>query len=129
MPHVTYQDQFNAFMDYVKYESQSAHIRIWAYIKREMDQVHFDYCFGDDSSRESSARSLLEFAEGKLRYLMGDVIADDIECRMRHMVTHCEVAQAGCMEPHEEAMVWDLWERADEQSAFQDKINMYRNEY
>lgn len=129
MPHVTHHDQFSAFMSYVKDEAPRAHEKLWNVIKREMELSHFNHCFGDEATREQAAGYLLEYVEAKLEYYAGEEVALSVADRMRCMIAHQEVLQASDMEPHGEAAVWDMWDRMDAQSAFQDKIDMYRNEY
>ena len=49
--------------------------------------------------------------------------------RLNAYKMHREVSQAMDCEPCEEAAIWEVWERSDAQSAFQDKIEMYRSEF
>lgn len=129
MPHVTYRDRFTAFMDYVRDESNLAHAAIWRGIKLEMDLVHFDHCFGDEETREQSAARLLEYAEAQLPRFAGSDVARSVDERMQHMITYSEVMQASQMEPHKEAAIWEMWDRSDAQSAEQERIERWRNEY
>lgn len=129
MPRVSNSDQFTAFMDFAKAELPSVHARIWAAIKQDLDLVHFDYCFGDDSAVEQAAAGLLEFAEARLADLAGQLWVDEFANRLGAFKLHGEVAQAMDMEPWEQEAVWAAWERSDAQSAFQDKLDMYRNEH
>ncbi|MGL5397819.1 MAG: hypothetical protein ACRDBQ_21455 [Shewanella sp.] len=129
MPRVSYSDQFSAFMSFVKDEIPNVHDRIWAAIKRDLDLVHFDHCFGDEAAVENASASLLEYAECKLSELVGGSLTAEINHRLKAYTMHCEVSQAMDCEPWEEAAIWEVWERSDAQSAFQDKVEMYRGEF
>lgn len=129
MPRVSYSDQFSAFMSFVKDEIPNVHDRIWAAIKRDLDLVHFDHCFGDEVAVENASASLLEYAECKLSELVGGSLTAEINHRLNEYTMRCEVIQSMDCDPLEEAAIWDAWERSDAQSAFQDKVEMYRGEF
>lgn len=129
MPNVSYSDQLYTFMSFVKDELPNIHDRIWSLIKRNLDLVHFDLCFGNESEVEQAAITLLEYAKYKLAEIVGGSLVEEITHRLNAYNLHCEVAQAMGCEPWEEAAIWEVWERSDAQSAFQDKVEMYRNEH
>ena len=62
-----------------------------------------------------------EYLSDKALHNMGDEV--------QHVILSMEVSQASMLEPHEEAAVWEYWDRIDRQLAEQQRIDMYMNEY
>ena len=129
VPTVSFQNIFEAFMSYLKDESVTTHDRVWSRIKRDLDIVHFGFIYGDEATVEQSAKHLLGFSEQCVLDMVGKPILDIINERLRLYVVHTKVSEASQLDPFEECEVWQLWDRVDAQSTFQDKIDMYRNEY
>ena len=129
MPSVSDVDMFEALMGFVKSELQNVSERIYAAIKRDMDDAHFEYCHGTKEMQEQAAKELSGFAWRWLEYFAGDFWVSEIASRVDAYKLHCEVAQSMDMEPWEQEVVWSVWERADASDAMQDKINAYMSEY
>ena len=129
MPSVSDVDMFEALMGFVKSELPNVSERIYAAIKRDMDDAHFEYCHGTKEMQEQAAKELSGFAWRWLEYFAGDFLVSEIASRVDAYKLHCEVAQSMDMEPWEQEVVWSVWERADASAATQDKINAYMSEY
>ena len=129
MPSVSDVDMFEALMGFVKSELPNVSERIYAAIKRDMDDAHFEYCHGTKEMQEQAAKELSGFAWRWLEYFAGDFLVSEIASRVDAYKLHCEVAQSMDMEPWEQEVVWSAWERADASAATQDKINAYMSEY
>ena len=129
MPSVSDVDMFEALMGFVKSELPNVSERIYAAIKRDMDDAHFEYCHGTKEMQEQAAKELSGFAWRWLEYFAGDFWVSEIASRVDAYKLHCEVAQSMDMEPWEQEVVWSVWERADASDAMQDKINAHMSEY
>lgn len=132
MPHVPKSDRFTHVMGHLKADFPHIHDDVWNSIKRSdsLDPVHYDAVFNDD---EEAYGKLLGVLPDLVLNVAGSTLGGCIVVMLhdweQNFVTHCEVAQASQLEPHEEAAVWDMWERIDAQQSHQERIDLYRNEY
>ena len=101
----------------------------WDRVKRSerLDTAHFNATYGTDV--DSNWKTLHE----ALLIVAGDFLSEkamaNMEDENQHVILHMEVSQASMLEPHEEAAVWEHWDRIDRQEAEQDRYDMYANEY
>lgn len=126
--YVTFASRLTNLLELVKAEAAFVHSDFWTQVKRtpSLDMAHhksiYDEC-------EASSRLLLAHLTECISESLSASKADELPHRNYMYKTHCEVAQASMLEPHEEAAVWDAWEAQDRQSAEDERIAMYRNEY
>lgn len=128
MPSVSNSERFTILSDIIREEAMFVISGFFNLVKRTpaLDNVWHDANF--DSCERSYGILLAKFEDYAKSVLPGDMWSDATD-RLRAAVLHIEVAQASDMEPHEEAAVWDAWDRQDAQTAFDEKLAMYLNEY
>lgn len=132
MPHVPQSDRFSHVASRLKYNFPCIHEDVWAFIKSSdsLDPVHYEAIFNES---EEAYSQLLKVLPDLVLRAAGSTLGGCIVVQMQEWeqtyVTHCEVAQASQLEPHEEQEVWAMWERIDAQQTEQDKIDAYLNEY
>lgn len=100
----------------------------WGRVKRSerLDTALLNATHNDTAADWRTLHEALLSVAGEF---LADKAMDSMEDEVQHVIMHMEVAQASMLEPHEEAAVWDYWERVDRQLAEQQRIDMYMNEY
>ncbi len=135
LPRVTYQARYEHMLALVNQSAQFVANGWFAMVKRQYDELWFEVCNLDNTGEDDSIGDHASYAtlyELFVSYVQSKLPADffdEITARTNSAITYMEVMQASMMEPHEEAAVWDAWDRQDAQQAFDDKLAMYRNEY
>jgi len=126
--YVTFASRLSNLLELVKAEAAFIHSDFWSQVKRtpSLDMAHHKSIY--DECEESSSLLLAHLTEC-IRESLSETKADELLHRNYMYKIHCEVSQASMLEPHEEAAMWDIWEAQDRQSAEDERIAMYRNEY
>ena len=131
LPRVTYQSRYEHMLDLVKDSAQFVVTGWFAMVKRQHEDLWFEVCnldvTGDDDSSgdDPCYAALYELFVSYVQSKLPAEFFDEIVARTNSAITYLEVLQASMMEPHDEAAVWDAWDRQDEQSAFDEKMAMY----
>lgn len=84
------------------------------------------YCFDND---EKAAEMMLDMLLDSVETSLPENIAEEITYRYNMAITYQEVAQFNMMDDDEQQDQEMFWEYADRQSAFDEKLAMYYNEY
>lgn len=84
------------------------------------------YCFDND---EKAAEMMLNMLLDSVESSLPENIAEEITYRYNMAITYQEVAQFNMMDDDEQQDQDMFWEYADRQSAFDEKLAMYYNEY
>lgn len=128
MPNVPASALMNDLLDRLKIQYPVIQSRFWKVVKRSdyLDNAHFLASEGDC---EASYKDLLDALIGVIKDSLSENAFKEMMYENQMFKVHCEVAQASILEPHEEALVWDAWERQDEQANIQAEYDMYYNEY
>lgn len=84
------------------------------------------YCYDQDETSADFMQDLILSSINK--NLPGAIVADILD-RQRQAVLYMEVAQFNNMDTDEQANQEEYWEEVDRQADFNDKVNMYYNEY
>ena len=135
LPRVTYQARYEYMLEQVRYSAQFVTDGWFSMVKRQHDALWFEVCNLDSTGEDDSIGDHPAYAEIYtlfVEYVQSKLPADffeEISARTNSAITCLEVLQASMMEPHDEAAVWDAWDRQDAQQAFDDKLAMYMNEY
>ena len=131
LPRVTYQARYEHMLALVQQSAKFVATGWFAMVKRQHEELWFDVCNLDVTGEDDSSgdhQSYAKLYELFIEYVQSKLPADffeEITARTNSAITYLEVLQASMMEPHDEAAVWDAWDRQDEQSAFDEKIAMY----
>jgi hypothetical protein len=102
--------------------------KFWSDVKqsRALEVAHFNAVNNDcEDSYKQLADKLTEVLNSQLPADIAEVILYNNKIYQ----THCEVAQASMLEPHEEEEVWAVWDEWDGQAAYDERFEMYYNEY
>ena len=135
LPRVTYRTRYEYMIEQVKYSAQFVTDGWFAMVKRQHDELWFEVCNLDNTGEDDSIGDHPAYAELYalfVEYVQSKLPSDffnEIMSRVNSAITYLEVLQASMMEPHDEAAVWDAWDRQDAQQAADDKFAMYWNEY
>ena len=124
-------DLFNNLIDLVKKEASFVSSKFWNSIKQnpELNNVHFNFIYGDENEIENAAEVLTQNLVSMINTLLPRDTANDILNDNEHYKMHVEVSRASQLEPEEENQVWAVWESMDAQSAQNERMEMYINEY
>ena len=131
LPRVTYQSRYEHMLDLVKDSAKFVADGWFSMVKRQHEDLWFEVCNLDVTGEDDSSgddpcyAALYELFVSYVQSKLPADFFDEIVARTNSAITYLEVLQASMMEPHDEAAVWDAWDREDEQSAFDEKMAMY----
>ena len=131
LPRVTYQARYEHMLALVQESAQFVATGWFTMVKRQNEELWFDVCNLDVTGEDDSSgddpcyAALYELFVSYVQSKLPAEFFDEIVARTNSAITYLEVMQASMMEPHDEAAVWDAWDRQDAQQAFDDNLAMY----
>ena len=99
---------------------------MYKYMQQEQIALWSDHCNDQD---ENAAAFMIEMLKDSIQASLPQSIINEIDSRLSLALEYQVQAQFLALDIDEQNDQESFWNRSDEQAAFDDRLNMYANEY
>ncbi len=99
---------------------------LYAYMKKAQCEMWAAHCMGED---ESAAAFMVDTLKDMIQISLSQNVANEIDSRYSMALEYLAQAQYLMLDIDEQNDQDAFWEQEDAQSAFDDRLAMYQNEY
>lgn len=99
---------------------------MYAYMQKTKYAIWYAYC---DEQDESAAAYMIEVLKDSMNLCLSQSVINDVDSRLSQAMEYQSQAMYDQLDTDEQQEQDDFWDRCDAQSAFDDRLAMYQNEY
>lgn len=99
---------------------------LYAYMKKAQSEMWAGHCMGED---ESAAAFMVDTLKDMIQISLSQNVVNEIDSRYSMALEYLAQAQYLMLDIDEQNDQDAFWEQEDAQSAFDDRLAMYQNEY
>lgn len=123
---ITNNDKLNTLIGIVNGVAPILVKSVYKYMKEHQHGLWHDHCNYQD---EAAAAFMIEMIKDNMQACLSQSIINEIDSRLTMALEYQAQAQYSQLSTEEQQDQDAFWERADAQADFDDKVNMYYNEY